>query len=91
MHWAAHGRTAAEVIARRADSGQPNMGLTTWTGSRPRRTDASVAKNYLDRQEIRDAQPDCLGLSRFRGTSGAQPQAKDDARMDRQARQRSSS
>jgi hypothetical protein len=39
MHWAAHGHTAAEVIARRADSTQPNMGLTTWTGSRPRRTD----------------------------------------------------
>jgi hypothetical protein len=52
MHWAAHGHTAAEVIARRADSAQPNMGLTTWTGSRPRRTDASVAKNYLNRQEI---------------------------------------
>jgi hypothetical protein len=33
MHWAAHGQTAAEVIVRRADSTQPNMGLTTWTGS----------------------------------------------------------
>jgi hypothetical protein len=40
------------LIARRADSARPNMGLTTWTGSRPRRTDAGVAKNYLNRQEI---------------------------------------
>jgi hypothetical protein len=36
MHWAAHGRTAAEVFARRADATRPNMGLTTWTGSRSR-------------------------------------------------------
>ena len=52
MHWAAHGHTAAEVITRRADSTQPNMGLTTWTGSRPRRTDIGFAKNYLTHQEI---------------------------------------
>ena len=52
MHWAAHGHTTAEVIARRADSTQPNMGLTTWTGSRPRRTDVGFAKNYLTQQEI---------------------------------------
>jgi len=52
MHWAAHGQTAAEVIARRADATKPHMGLTTWTGSRPRRTDTGVAKNYLDRDDI---------------------------------------
>ena len=52
MHWAAHGHTAAEVIAWRADSTQPNMGLTTWAGSRPRRTDVGFAKNYLTQQEI---------------------------------------
>ena len=52
MHWAAHGQTAAEVIVRRADSSQPNMGLTTWTGGRPRRTDVGIAKNYLTREEI---------------------------------------
>ncbi len=52
MHWAAHGHTAAEVIDRRADSTKPNMGLTTWTGSRPRRTDVGIAKNYLTQEEI---------------------------------------
>lgn len=52
MHWAAHGQTAAEVIARRADSGQPNMGLTAWTGSKPRKTDVTTAKNYLRAEEI---------------------------------------
>jgi hypothetical protein len=54
MHWAAHGQTAAEVIAARADAGQPNMGLKTWPGSRPRKTDAAVAKNYLNEQELGD-------------------------------------
>ena len=52
MHWAAHGHTAAEVIDRRADAAKPNMGMTTWTGSRPRRADAGVAKNYLAAEEI---------------------------------------
>jgi hypothetical protein len=34
MHWAAHGKTAAEVIAARADATKPNMGLTSWSGSK---------------------------------------------------------
>ena len=56
LHWAIHGRTAAEVIAERADASKPNMGLTTWRGapSAPiRKADAKVAKNYLSEQEIR--------------------------------------
>ncbi len=52
MHWAAHGHTAAEVIHRRADATQPNMGLTTWTGDRPRKAEVSIAKNYLNEAEI---------------------------------------
>ena len=54
MHWAAHGQTAAEVIAARADAAKPNMGLLTWPGSRPRKTDVAVAKNYLNEQELGD-------------------------------------
>ncbi len=52
MHWAAHGQTAAEVIHARADASQPNMGLTTFDGERPRKTDVSIAKNYLQQDEI---------------------------------------
>jgi hypothetical protein len=52
MHWAAHGHTAAEVIAARADATKPNMGLTSWTGEAPRKGDAVVAKNYLDDREL---------------------------------------
>jgi hypothetical protein len=52
MHWAAHGQTAAEVIARRADAAKPHMGLTSWLGSRPRKEDVTVAKNYLTSEEL---------------------------------------
>ncbi|MBI4726939.1 virulence RhuM family protein [candidate division TA06 bacterium] len=52
MHWAAHGHTAAEIIYKRADAGKPNMGMTTWTGDKPRKTDTEIAKNYLNEQEL---------------------------------------
>jgi len=52
MHWAVHGQTAAEVIHRRADATQPHMGLTSWAGDRPRRTDVGIAKNYLNVDEL---------------------------------------
>jgi len=52
MHWAVHGRTAAEIIAERADSLKPNMGLTSWSGAKPRKSDVSVAKNYLNAEEL---------------------------------------
>ena len=52
MHWAAHGQTAAEVIATRADAGKPNMGLTGWSGATPRKTDVALAKNYLAPDEL---------------------------------------
>src|SRR5664279_929160 len=52
MHWAAHGHTAAEVIAARADAAKPNMGLTSWTGAAPRKTDVAIAKNYLGAEEL---------------------------------------
>ena len=53
VHYAVHGQTAAELIAARADSSQPNMGLGTWQGGRIRKADVSVAKNYLSEDELR--------------------------------------
>ena len=53
VHYAIHGHTAAELIAARADSTQPNMGLTTWDGARIRKSDIGVAKNYLAEDELR--------------------------------------
>ena len=54
MHWAAHGQTAAEVIAARADAEMPNMGMMAWSEGKPRKADAAVAKNYLTEQELGD-------------------------------------
>ena len=45
FHFAITGQTAAELIAKRADSEKPNMGLTNWPGSRIIRKDVTVAKN----------------------------------------------
>jgi len=53
VHYAIHGQTAAELIQSRADSNQPNMGLTTWEGARIRKSDVGVAKNYLTEEELR--------------------------------------
>jgi hypothetical protein len=52
MHWAAHGYTAAEIVADRADANQPNMGLTSWSGAKPSREDTGIAKNYLNHEEL---------------------------------------
>ena len=53
VHYAIHGQTAAELIAARADSSHPNMGLTNWDGARIRKADVGVAKNYLNEDELR--------------------------------------
>ena len=55
MHWAAHGHTAAEVIAARASSAKPNMGLTNWKNAPAgpvRKPDVTIAKNYLNADEL---------------------------------------
>ena len=50
--YAATRQTAAELIVARADASQPNMALTTWSGSRVRKHDILVAKNYLSEDEV---------------------------------------
>ncbi|HEX7240736.1 MAG TPA: virulence RhuM family protein [Longimicrobiaceae bacterium] len=52
LHYAATGRTAAELIRERADHGRPHMGLTTWKAADVRKGDVTVAKNYLNDGEI---------------------------------------
>lgn len=52
MLFAVAGKTAAEIVVSRADPAQPNMNLQTWSGSRVRKQDVVVAKNYLTRDEV---------------------------------------
>lgn len=57
LEWAITGMTAAEIIKQRADANQPNMGLQTWSNSpsgKIRKTDVTVAKNYLSHEELSD-------------------------------------
>ena len=55
MHWAISGKTAAEIIASRANADRVNMGLTTWKNAPKgmiRKDDVSIAKNYLNDKEL---------------------------------------
>jgi len=57
MHYAVHGRTAAELIVDRADASKEHMGLTTWENApdgKIVKTDVSIAKNYLKQMELED-------------------------------------
>lgn len=57
MHYAVHGRTAAELIMERADADKEHMGLTTWENApdgKIVKTDVAVAKNYLKEMELED-------------------------------------
>ena len=57
LHWAVTGKTAAEIIAARADAEKPAMGLTTWKNppdGKVIKRDVSVAKNYLIESEIKE-------------------------------------
>ena len=54
LHFAATGKTAAELIAERADAAQPNMGLMAWRSGVVRKGDVTVAKNYLREDEIEE-------------------------------------
>lgn len=54
MLHAVTGRTAAELVVERAKADQPNMGLTAWKGSRVRKGDTMIAKNYLAEPEIKE-------------------------------------
>ncbi|MFH1157947.1 MAG: virulence RhuM family protein [Pseudomonadota bacterium] len=52
LHFAIHGKTAAEMIVQRADAKKPLMGMTSFKGKKPKHTDAAIAKNYLTEDEI---------------------------------------
>ncbi len=56
FHYAITGKTAAEIVYDSADHTRENMGLTTWKNApdgRILKSDTSIAKNYLDEQQIR--------------------------------------
>lgn len=52
VHYAITGQTAPEIINKRADSAKPRMGLTSWRGTKPRKEDVAIAKNYLSEPEL---------------------------------------
>lgn len=56
LHWAITNKTAAEIIAERANHKKEHMGLTSWKNSpkgKIRKSDVSIAKNYLAQKELK--------------------------------------
>ncbi len=53
LHYATHGHTAAEIIYQRADAKKEFMGLKNFKGKFPVWSDAKIAKNYLDENELK--------------------------------------
>ena len=54
LHYAVHGMTAAELIVSRVDSEKTHMGLKTYAGENVLQSDVTIAKNYLERDELED-------------------------------------
>lgn len=52
LHYSVHGHTAPELITERADAEKDNMGLTSFKGAKVRKSDVTIAKNYLSKEEI---------------------------------------
>lgn len=52
MHWAAHGHTAAELVYKRISAEKPFLGLTNFSGDKPNKSEVSIAKNYLKKEEL---------------------------------------
>lgn len=52
LHYSVHGHTAPELIVERADAEKNNMGLTSFKGAKVRKSDVTIAKNYLTKEEI---------------------------------------
>ena len=55
LHFAITGQTAAEIVAKRADSTKPDMGLTSWRKGPKGKimpSDVFTAKNYLNKPEL---------------------------------------
>ena len=52
LHYSVHGHTAPELIVERADASKKNMGLTSFKGAKVRKSDITIAKNYLTQEEL---------------------------------------
>lgn len=73
LHWAVHQHTAAELIKERVSAKRANMGLTTWKGEKIRKSDVTVAKNYLSEDELKQLN---LLVEQYLAFAEAQAQAK---------------
>lgn len=80
LHYAAHGHTAAEIVAARADAGKPFICLLSFSGNLPTKSEVSIAKNYLDADELKRLNTlvsACFDAAEFRATRQEPTHMKD--------------
>lgn len=82
MHWVAHGHTVAEIVYLRADGEKPFMGMTSFSGSKPTRSESQIAKNYLSEDELAILNRICQRLYRICRASGPAQKADVHGRLD---------
>jgi hypothetical protein len=87
LHWAITGTTAAEIIYDRTNATKPNMGLTSWRGEKVRKQDVTIAKNYLDEDELRGLNNHARALSHLCRRTGDAPHSHAHERLDRETGQ----
>lgn len=73
LHWAVHHHTAAELIKARVNAEKQNMGLTVWRGEKIRKSDVTIAKNYLTSEELKQLN---LLVEQYLAFAEAQAQAQ---------------
>ncbi len=54
MHFGIHGKTASEIIYERVDSRKLNLGIACINSEDIKRKDVFVAKNYLNKEELKE-------------------------------------
>jgi hypothetical protein len=86
LHYSVSGKTAAEIIHERADSSKPNMGLTSWEGTKVRKGDILIAKNYLNEKEMSGLNRIITMYLDFCRAAGRKTPSSLYERLDRQAR-----
>ena len=87
LHWAITGKTAAEIVYDRTNATKPNMGLTSWRGEKVRKQDVTIAKNYLDEDELRGLNNHARALSHLCRRTGDAPHSHAHERLDRETGQ----
>jgi hypothetical protein len=85
MHFAVHGKTAAEIVYERVDSSKPNIGMTNFSGLRSTKKEVAIAKNYLNDKELDTLNRLVTSYLEFAELQAKKKKTYEDARVDKKS------